>query len=155
MARGYGRRDYYLRRLLLVADVACLAMALARGARGHSWREYLLYGSVTLPAWVVLSKMYGLYERDAKRLSHSTLDDLPPLFHALLLGCLLMWCWFTVAAPFKLVFATVLLFGACVSAGAHRPRRDARGLSAADLARAGAVDWHGPDERSIDREDAR
>jgi exopolysaccharide biosynthesis polyprenyl glycosylphosphotransferase len=118
VARGYGRRDYYLRRLLAVADVACvalalvLAMALAGGARGHSWREYLLYGAVTLPAWVVVFKMYGLYERDAKRLSHSTLDDLPPLFHALLLGCLLMWCWFTAAAPFKLVFATILLFGA-------------------------------------------
>jgi exopolysaccharide biosynthesis polyprenyl glycosylphosphotransferase len=117
VAGKYGRRDYYLRRLLAVADVACLAlamvlaMALAGGARGHSWREFLLYGSVTLPAWVVLFKVYGLYERDAKRLSHSTLDDLPPLFHALLLGCLLMWCWFTVAAPFKLVFATILPFG--------------------------------------------
>jgi exopolysaccharide biosynthesis polyprenyl glycosylphosphotransferase len=116
VARRYGRRDWVLRRLLLVADVACLvlalvlAMALAGGARGHSWTEYLLYGSATLPAWVVLFKAYGLYERDAKRLSHSTLDDLPPLFHALLLGGLLMWCWFAVAAPFKLVFATVLLF---------------------------------------------
>jgi exopolysaccharide biosynthesis polyprenyl glycosylphosphotransferase len=66
---------------------------------------------VTLPVWVVLFKMYGLYERDAKRLSHSTFDDLPSLFHGLLLGCLLMWCWFVVAAPFKLVFATILAFG--------------------------------------------
>jgi exopolysaccharide biosynthesis polyprenyl glycosylphosphotransferase len=118
VARGYGRRDWALRRLLLVTDLGCLAvalilaMAVAGGARRHSWTEYLLYGAVTLPGWAVLFKMYGLYERDAKRLSHSTLDDLPPLFHALLLGSLLMWCWFVVAAPFKLVFATVLLFGA-------------------------------------------
>ncbi len=118
VARGYGRRDYYLRRLLAVSDAACLALAMvlamwaAGGVRGHSWREVLLYAWATLPGWLVLFKLYGLYERDSKRLSHSTIDDLPSLFHALLLGCLLMWCWFVVAAPFKLVFATILSFAA-------------------------------------------
>jgi MFS family permease len=72
VARCYGRRDWVLRRLLAVNDAVCLALAmmlataLAGGQHGHSWREYLLYGLVTLPAWVVLFKMYGLYERDAK-----------------------------------------------------------------------------------------
>jgi lipopolysaccharide/colanic/teichoic acid biosynthesis glycosyltransferase len=61
---------------------------------------------------VVLFKLYGLYERGAKRLSHSTLDDLPSLFHGLLLGCLLMWCWFVVVAPAKLMFTAILAFGA-------------------------------------------
>jgi exopolysaccharide biosynthesis polyprenyl glycosylphosphotransferase len=61
---------------------------------------------------VVLFKMYGLYERDAKRLSHSTLDDLPSLFHGLLLGCLLLWCWYVVVAPAKLMFTAILAFGA-------------------------------------------
>lgn len=55
---------------------------------------------------VALVKLYGLYERDAKRLSHSTLDDLPSLFHGLLLGCLLTWCWFVVVAPAKLTSTT-------------------------------------------------
>jgi len=105
-----------LRRLLAINDVACLAvamavaMAVAGGAPGHSWQQYMLYGLITLPAWVVLFKMYGLYERDAKRLSHSTLDDLPSLFHGLLLGCLLMWCWFVLVAPAKLVFTAILVF---------------------------------------------
>ena len=118
VSRGYGRRDWFLRRLLAVSDAGCLAvsiaaaMALAAGIPGHSWQEYLLYGLITLPAWVVLFKMYGLYERDAKRLSHSTLDDLPSLFHALLLGCLLMWCWFVLVAPAKLMFTGILAFGA-------------------------------------------
>jgi exopolysaccharide biosynthesis polyprenyl glycosylphosphotransferase len=117
VARGYGRRDWFLRRLLAVSDAACVAIAMAvamvvvGGTRGHSWQQYLLYGLITLPAWVVLFKMYGLYERDAKRLSHSTLDDLPSLFHALLLGCLLMWCWFVVVAPAKLMFTAILVFG--------------------------------------------
>jgi exopolysaccharide biosynthesis polyprenyl glycosylphosphotransferase len=116
VASGYGRRDWVLRRLLAANDVVCLAlalvvaMAISGGTHSHSWGQYLLYGAVTLPAWVVILKMYGLYDRDAKRLSHSTLDDLPSLFHALLLGCLLLWCWFVVVAPFKLVFATILLF---------------------------------------------
>src|SRR2546427_515202 len=75
VARGYGRRDYYLRRLLAVTDVACLALAmilataLNGGTRNHPWHEYLLFALATLPAWVVLFKMYGLYERDSKRVS--------------------------------------------------------------------------------------
>jgi exopolysaccharide biosynthesis polyprenyl glycosylphosphotransferase len=118
VATGYGRRDWFLRRLLVVSDAACLAVAmtlalvLAGGSRGHSWQELLLCGLITLPAWVVLFKLYGLYERDAKRLSHSTLDDLPSLFHVLLLGSLLTWCWFVVVAPAKLVFTAVLVFAA-------------------------------------------
>jgi exopolysaccharide biosynthesis polyprenyl glycosylphosphotransferase len=118
VAHGYGRRDWFLRRLLAVSDSVCLAVALVvalaavGGARGHSWQQYLPYGLITVPAWVVLFNMYGLYERDAKRLSHSTLDDLPSLFHGLLLGCLLMWCWFVVVAPVKLMFTAILTFGA-------------------------------------------
>jgi exopolysaccharide biosynthesis polyprenyl glycosylphosphotransferase len=118
VARGYGRRDSFLRRLLALSDAVCLALAIAvtlavlGGTRGHSWLEYLFLGSITLPAWVVLFKLYGLYERDAKRLSHSTLDDLPSLFHCLLLGCLLMWCWFVLVAPAKLMFTAILAFGA-------------------------------------------
>jgi exopolysaccharide biosynthesis polyprenyl glycosylphosphotransferase len=116
VARGYGRRDWFLRRLLAVSDAACLSLALGLalatvgGARGHSWQQYMLYGLITLPAWVVLLKVYGLYDRDMKRLSHSTLDDLPALFHGLLLGCLLLWCWFVLVAPAKLMFGEILAF---------------------------------------------
>jgi len=123
VANCYGRRDWVLRRLLVLCDAICLlaalvlAMAIDGGARGHAWSEYVLYGLATLPVWVVLFKMYGLYERDAKRLSHSTLDDLPPLFHALLVGCLLTWCYFVVLAPFKLVFSAILLFAALAMIG--------------------------------------
>src|SRR5207253_7440429 len=76
VAHGYRRRDYYLRRLLAISDVLCLALAMCFAialhgrTRGGSSGEYLLFGLVTLPAWVVLFKMYGLYERDTKRLSH-------------------------------------------------------------------------------------
>jgi exopolysaccharide biosynthesis polyprenyl glycosylphosphotransferase len=124
----YGRRDWALRRLLAVSDVCCLALAMAlttalAGAwRGHSWFEYFASGLATLPAWVVLFKMYGLYERDAKRLSHSTLDDLPALLHGLLVGCLLTWCWFVLVGPEKMPFGETLALGftAIVLVGAGR-----------------------------------
>ena len=122
VAREYGRRDWLLRRLLALGDAVSLALGMAvtmvavGGTRGHPWQGYLLFGLITLPAWVVLFKLYGLYERDAKRLSHSTLDDLPALFHCLLLGCLLMWCWFVVVAPGKLMFTAILTFGALAMA---------------------------------------
>jgi FlaA1/EpsC-like NDP-sugar epimerase len=151
VARGYGRRDWFLRRLLAATDVVCLAVAmavtvgLAGGRGGHSWQELLLYGLVTLPAWVVLFKMYGLYERDAKRLSHNTLDDLPSLFHGLLSGCLLLWCWFAVVAPARLMFTAILAFGALAMVLV---------LAGRALARAGFLRVSSP-ERGVDREDAR
>jgi exopolysaccharide biosynthesis polyprenyl glycosylphosphotransferase len=117
VARSYGRRDWFLRRLLAFNDVVSLAAAmllataLAGGTPAHPWMQHLFFGLLTLPLWVVLFKMYGLYERDAKRLSHTTLDDLPALFHAVLLGCLLTWCYFVVLAPGRLRFATILAFG--------------------------------------------
>lgn len=117
VAPRYGRRDWFLRRLLALSDIATLAgamvlaLALLGSTRGHPWTQLLLFGLATLPAWVVLFKMYGLYERDAKRLSHGTLDDLPSMFHALLLGCLLMWCYFLALAPAKLTSTAILAFG--------------------------------------------
>jgi exopolysaccharide biosynthesis polyprenyl glycosylphosphotransferase len=122
VARNYGRRDYYTRRLLVLADAVSLAAAMAlalglgAGRPGHPWHQYVLYGLASLPVWVVAFKLYGLYERDAKRLSHSTLDEVPALFHALLLGCLLLWCYFATIAPAKLMFSTILLFGAVAMA---------------------------------------
>ena len=112
------RRDYLMRRALAICDLLCLAAALtaALAVRGEAhagtrW-DYLLFGLMTLPVWLVLLNMYGLYERDARRVHHSTLDDVPALLHALLVGCLLLWAWFAVVAPTKLVFATILVFGA-------------------------------------------
>lgn len=132
VARSYGRRDWFLRRLLALSDVGwlagamLLATALAGGTPAHPWTHFLLFGLLTLPWWVVLFKMYGLYERDAKRLSHTTLDDLPSLFHALLLGCLLLWCYFVVFAPARLSSETILEFGGIALALVLAGRRMAR-----------------------------
>lgn len=89
----YGRRDFLLRRTLVVADLialsALLAFALttsseAGGASSFLWLLAALGG-------IVLFRLYGLYDRDLQRINHAALDDIPALFHALLVGAVLLW----------------------------------------------------------------
>ena len=86
-----------------------------------------LWGVVTLPGWIVLFNAYGLYERDGKRLSHSTLEDIPWLFHALVVGSLLMWLYYHLAIRGGIVFGDLLAFSlatiACMSAFRSAARR--------------------------------
>ena len=65
-----------------------LGFAVATLLLGHP--EEFLWGLLSLPLWVVVFKAYGLYDRDTKRISHGTVDDLPWIFHAMLLGTLLL-----------------------------------------------------------------
>jgi exopolysaccharide biosynthesis polyprenyl glycosylphosphotransferase len=61
--------------------IAELASALTTGPDQVSrTTEYLLF-LLTLPVWVVVAKIYGLYERDEERTDHSTTDDFAGVFH--------------------------------------------------------------------------
>jgi len=64
--------------------------------------------------WVVLFKLYGLYDRDLKRVSHSTVDDVPWLFHGVVIGTLLTWLLFKGLPPGRLPFLAILTFGMLV-----------------------------------------
>ena len=44
------------------------------------WRE-CSSSSLTLPAWIVLAKLYGLYDHDEERTDHTTVDDVVGVFH--------------------------------------------------------------------------
>src|SRR4051794_39488590 len=93
VAPGYGRRDYLLRRMLAGGDAVALLVALiATIATSHhthgTFGSRLLLGLATIPVWIALFKVYGLYDRDVRRVSHSTIDEVPWLFHALLTGSL-------------------------------------------------------------------
>jgi exopolysaccharide biosynthesis polyprenyl glycosylphosphotransferase len=107
-------RDYLIRRLLAFADLASLLLALlvmvAVSNRAHP-TEDLGWGLLIVPAWLALLAGYGLYNRDIKRISHSIVDDLPWILHAVLVGCLLTWLYFNVIPVPKLTFFDVLLFG--------------------------------------------
>jgi len=84
-------RDSAVRRLLAIADLlgAVIAMALSLLVISHHPGEFA-WGLVVLPLWIGVFKAYGLYDRDLKRISHQTVDDLPWIFHAVIVGCLLL-----------------------------------------------------------------
>ncbi|MBV8735385.1 MAG: sugar transferase [Solirubrobacterales bacterium] len=115
MPPGVGSVDALRRRALAVADalsvLAALACALLVGGRAD-FGARLLWGLAAIPLMVVLFKVYGLYDRDMKRFTHATVDDLPWLFHATLVGVLAVWLYSKVGPMGKLDFVEVLVFGA-------------------------------------------
>jgi exopolysaccharide biosynthesis polyprenyl glycosylphosphotransferase len=104
-ARAAGsRRGRLVRRALVVADVIGLAVAflvaeLVFGTGGlpadrvGDVTEYLLF-LATLPGWVVVAKLYRLYDNDDERADHSTIEDFVGVFHLLTVGT---WCVYVVA----------------------------------------------------------
>jgi exopolysaccharide biosynthesis polyprenyl glycosylphosphotransferase len=85
-----------MRRLLLVADVVgllsayMLALAFTPPATtvadtvGMRWELLLFVGS--LPFWVLLARVHGLYDRDEERSDHSTVDDIFGVFQLVSIG---------------------------------------------------------------------
>jgi exopolysaccharide biosynthesis polyprenyl glycosylphosphotransferase len=87
-------RDYFLHRVLAGADAVGLLAAVGIAtyfAHGTRWTTQFGWSVLLLPVWILVFKAYGLYDRDGKRVSHSTLDDVPWIFHALLAGSLGLW----------------------------------------------------------------
>ena len=131
VARRYARRDFFLRRLLALCDLVAVAAALLATlaiSAGPADLGAAYWALASAPGWLVLFKLYGLYDRDIKRVSHTTLDDVPALFHALLVGSLLEWIYFRAVGAGKLVFADVLVFAAIAGALLVIGRASARGL---------------------------
>jgi len=94
-------RGWLLRRFLAIADVTGIALAFVLaevvagdggGFAGGS-AEYVLFFA-TLPGWVVVAKLYGLYDRDQRRNGYSTVDDIPSVFHMVTSGA---WLFFFAA----------------------------------------------------------
>lgn len=88
---GLRRRGWLIRRALLTADMAGLLVAFVVataifGVGGSPTNrlgqagEYVLFG-LALPVWVLVAKLYGLYDKDEERTDHSTADDFSGVFH--------------------------------------------------------------------------
>jgi exopolysaccharide biosynthesis polyprenyl glycosylphosphotransferase len=82
-------RGWVIRRVLLAADLAGLLGAfvlaegvLASGAGGNFdlFAEVLLF-TATLPGWVLVARIYGLYSRDEQRTTHTTTDEWAGVFN--------------------------------------------------------------------------
>jgi len=111
IARGYCERDRAVRRLLALADATAIALALLLAFLSEAAWPYVAWGLLTIPAWLIINNAYGLYARDIKRMSHGTVDDLPGLAHALLVGCLLLWLYYHIVPTGRIHFRYILVFG--------------------------------------------
>lgn len=109
------RRDQLTRRLLALGDAAAIVFAIAVATLSADQRfdpwELIGWTVLTLPAWILLLKLYKLYDRYTKRISHTVVDDLPWLAHSLLVGSLAFWA-FTKLLPIpQLTFLEGATFG--------------------------------------------
>lgn len=100
-------RGWVVRRALAAADVVGILLAFSLtqlafsgndvpGDRVGTGVEIVLF-ALTLPLWVVLGRMYGLYAGDEERANHSTVDDFFGVFNMLTVGA---WMLFAVAYLF-------------------------------------------------------
>jgi exopolysaccharide biosynthesis polyprenyl glycosylphosphotransferase len=117
------RRGWLVRRSLMWGDLLGLSLAFGlsellftAGGRSHlsqvgTSMEFLLFFA-TLPLWLVVAKLYGLYDRDESRANHTTADDIVGVFHLVTIGAwlLLAAVWAThLVSP---AFTKVLTFWA-------------------------------------------
>ncbi len=92
------RRGWLVRRMLLLADLAGLTFAFvltellfvpSSTDRVDPHGEWLLF-FLTLPVWIVVAKLYGLYDRDEERANHSTVDEFMGVLHLVTVGAWLL-----------------------------------------------------------------
>jgi undecaprenyl-phosphate galactose phosphotransferase len=107
------RRGQLVRRALLIADIGGLSASfllavVLYGSRATptntfslAW-ETLLFVA-TLPGWLLLAKLSGLYDRDEEHAGHTTVDDLMGIVKVVTIGSWLLFVttWLTrVASPY-------------------------------------------------------
>jgi exopolysaccharide biosynthesis polyprenyl glycosylphosphotransferase len=85
------RRAWLLRRALLGADTLTLGVSFLLVTRflmpvEVAASQLALLLGVALPGFVVIAKIYGLYDQDEERPEHSTADELGSIAHMLLTG---------------------------------------------------------------------
>jgi lipopolysaccharide/colanic/teichoic acid biosynthesis glycosyltransferase len=79
-------RDARRRRLLALADCCAAAAAMAAALPP----ERAIWVVVFLPAWVLLAKLAGLYDRDHRSLRHLTVDEAPAIIAWGVLGMVMV-----------------------------------------------------------------
>jgi exopolysaccharide biosynthesis polyprenyl glycosylphosphotransferase len=138
------RRGWLVRRMLLGADLIGLVTAfviaqlvvgplpVSQDALAPQLEWFVFFG--TLPLWVLMAKVYGLYEHDEERTDHSTADEVVGIFHLVTVGAWLTYAvtWFT---PWvKPDFTKVALFWLLAIAGISLGRAAARAFARRRLA---------------------
>jgi exopolysaccharide biosynthesis polyprenyl glycosylphosphotransferase len=137
------RRGWLVRRMLMLADLlgltaAAIAATIIFGERVDSDAvspqiELLVFG-LSLPAWVIVAKLYGLYDYDEERTDHSTADDLVGVLHLVTVGSWLFFAFAAVTHKADPGFARLLGFWLFAIAAITAGRAVARGLARRHLA---------------------
>jgi exopolysaccharide biosynthesis polyprenyl glycosylphosphotransferase len=127
-----------VRRALLAADITGLVVAFIvaeslfgpGSGPGNTFAgaaEYLVF-AFTLPIWVVVAKLYGLYAHDEERTDHTTVDDIVGVFHMVTVGAWILvslqWVTSFTSPDFRKLFVFWAVAIAVVTGG----RGIARGL---------------------------
>jgi exopolysaccharide biosynthesis polyprenyl glycosylphosphotransferase len=137
------RRGWLVRRMLVLADmvgltVAAIAATMIFGKSVEvdpvSPQIELLVFCLTLPAWVVVAKLYGLYDYDEERTDHSTADDLVGVLHLVTVGSWLFFAFAAVTHKTDPSFARLLGFWLFAIAAITGLRVLARGIARRHLA---------------------
>ena len=113
------RRGWLVRRMLLLADLVGLTLAFAVAEIlfsaaptadhvGPTSETLLFLGS--LPVWIVVAKLYGLYDHDEERTDHSTADDLLGVFHLITVGTWVVFIAGTITALARPELARLVFF---------------------------------------------
>jgi exopolysaccharide biosynthesis polyprenyl glycosylphosphotransferase len=81
-----------LRRLLASGDWVAQVGALCVVTVASSTTNVatLFWAVLFSPAWILVVKLHGLYDKDHRRIRHSTLDELPSLVSASVIGTLVL-----------------------------------------------------------------
>ena len=126
--RGFWK-DALRRRMLATGDlVAVLTAAVAAGVVDGEGSATALWIACLAPAWLLLAKLRGLYDRDHVRLRHQTLDEASALFHWVAL-CAMGTGLLLVALPGRLLnVGGALAMGATAFCAAFALRALARTL---------------------------
>jgi exopolysaccharide biosynthesis polyprenyl glycosylphosphotransferase len=136
-ATSVHRRGWLVRRFLVAADVVGLLGAFLAAdliflgettGKFDLGMETLLFAA-TLPAWIVIARLFGLYSQDDRRTNHVTTDEVANVFHMVTVCTWLFFVvtWLTgVAHP---AVSKLLFFWALASALLPVLRAGARALA--------------------------
>jgi exopolysaccharide biosynthesis polyprenyl glycosylphosphotransferase len=91
-AEAARQRGSQLRRILALGDWAALlaTLAVVTAASVKTDVATLFWAILFSPLWIVVVKFHGLYDNDHRRIRHSTLDEVPSLVSASVVGVLVL-----------------------------------------------------------------
>jgi exopolysaccharide biosynthesis polyprenyl glycosylphosphotransferase len=117
-------RDALRRRMLALADIVAVFAAVAIVHVGGV--ESLAFQAALVPVWIVLAKLYGLYDNDHRGLRHLTVDELPNLIAWTTTGTAMHMMLVTIVAGVSVTAQQALLFWVAAAVAAPPLRAIAR-----------------------------